>query len=1029
MGLIGRLRGCLEVFRSARATMLLSVLIVAGIGTTASLLIWHEREVALEEHEHEMNSMGVVLSEQTSRYAQVIDLILRQVQSQVALLNVATSEDFRRQSTTEETRSYLAERVTNVPQVDAIVLIDANGHSLNSSRPLPNAVDVSDQEYYKHFRERDDPGLFVGSVSKGSISGNSGLFFARRINGRDGKYCGLVLGIVDIKSLSAFYQAASEHTTESVILLRRDGTMLMRYPNPEMAVGARLPAISPWYSRVAEGGGSYFTETTFSAISSLVTVHPLIGYPLVVDVAMGEKDIFDQWRKEAAYIAGFASTAALIFAGLFWMLSHQFKRQAAQNDELEVAAILLSQKQQILRAYAEMSADWLWELDADLRFKSTSYSVTEAGDIGKTPWELADPEMDEQRWVVHKVGLAARQPFRNFRWERIGPGGERLFISTNGAPIFAHNGVFSGYRGTGRDITGEVAATAKLLQLNADLEVGRRRFNAVLNSMSQGVCLFNDDKRLVLSNRRYAAIYNLPPESTRPGRSLEQIVTERYAAGSAPDMPEAEFLAWRDRVVAEDQPASAVTRLKNGRVVAIQHQPMPDGGWVAIHEDITERQQAEASIVFMAHHDALTKLPNRMLFRERVEQAIAMAGRGTDFAVICLDLDNFKQINDTLGHPVGDELLVAVADRLQSCVREVDTVARLGGDEFAIIQIAVQHPEDAEVLASRLIAAFRQPFDVAERQIMSGASIGITVVSGATVSYETLMRDADIALYLAKTEGRGTVRFFEPEMDARVHLRRVLEADLQGALTRNEFELYYQPQIDLTSDSVSGFEALLRWNHPVRGVVSPLDFIPVAEETGIIGAIGGWVLRMACFEAENWPDGISVAVNLSPIQFKKGDVVPAVQAALAASGLRPDRLELEITESVFLRDTADTLAALHQLRSMGVCVALDDFGTGYSSLSYLRSFPFGKIKIDKSFVRDLMTDNGSISIIRAVIGLGLSLGMRTIAEGVETQEQLDRLREEGCDEVQGYLFSRPRPAGEVPSLIERLQRMSEEQVR
>ena len=268
------------------------------------------------------------------------------------------------------------------------------------------------------------------------------------------------------------------------------------------------------------------------------------------------------------------------------------------------------------------------------------------------------------------------------------------------------------------------------------------------------------------------------------------------------DMSEAEFLAWRDKVVAEDKPSIAITPLKNGRVVAIHHQPMPDGGWVAFHEDITERQQAEASIVFMAHHDALTKLPNRMLFRERVEQAIAMAGRGTEFAVICLDLDNFKQINDTLGHPVGDGLLVAVADRLQSCVRDVDTVARLGGDEFAIIQIAVQQPEDAEVLASRLIAAFRQPFDVAERQIMSGASIGITVVSGDTISYERLMRDADIALYLAKTEGRGTVRFFEPEMDARIHLRRVLEADLQGALARNEFELYYQPQIDLTSDSV-----------------------------------------------------------------------------------------------------------------------------------------------------------------------------------------------------------------------------------
>jgi diguanylate cyclase (GGDEF)-like protein len=437
---------------------------------------------------------------------------------------------------------------------------------------------------------------------------------------------------------------------------------------------------------------------------------------------------------------------------------------------------------------------------------------------------------------------------------------------------------------------------------------------------------------------------------------------------------------------------------------------------------LRQRARAEDQIRFLADFDALTKLPNRVLFRQRMEQAIALAGRETEFAVFCLDLDNFKQINDTMGLPVGDGLLVAVAEKLQACVREVDTVARLGGDEFAIIQLALRQPDDAQVLASRIIGAFRHPFEVNGRQIMAGVSIGVTVAPGDSVSYEALMRDADIALHLAKTEGRGKARFFEPEMDARIHQRRVLELDLQGAIARNEFELYYQPQVNLASNKVCGFEALLRWHHPIRGLVSPLDFIPIVEETELIVPIGEWVLRTACLEARNWPPDITVAVNLSPVQFKKSGLVAMVQAALAASGLRPDRLELEITESVFLRNTAGTLTALQRLRALGISVALDDFGTGYSSLNYLRSFPFNKIKIDQSFVRDLMTNKESMSIVRAVTGLGQSLDMKTTAEGVETLEQLDRLREEGCTEVQGFYFSRPTPAKEIRILIQTIER-------
>ena len=344
-------------------------------------------------------------------------------------------------------------------------------------------------------------------------------------------------------------------------------------------------------------------------------------------------------------------------------------------------------------------------------------------------------------------------------------------------------------------------------------------------------------------------------------------------------------------------------------------------------------------------------------------------------------------------------------------------------------RLGLERPEDAELLANRIITAFADPFDIDGHQIVIGTSVGVAVAPGDGTCPENLLKNADIALYLAKTEGRGTVRFFEPEMDARIQLRRMLELDLRGAVVRNEFEVYYQPLIDLSAGTVTGFEALLSWNHPVRGLVSPAEFIPLAEETGIIMTIGEWVLRTACSEATKWPGAITLAVNLSPIQFKKGDLVSVVQAALDASGLRPDRLELEITELVLLQDTVGTMTALHELRAMGIAVALDDFGTGYSSLSYLRSFPFDKIKIDQSFVRDLVKAMGKRwSIVRAVTGLGHSLRMKTTAEGVETLEQLDKLRGEGCTEVQGYFFSRPQPASELPSLIERLRRMREDDI-
>jgi diguanylate cyclase (GGDEF)-like protein len=389
--------------------------------------------------------------------------------------------------------------------------------------------------------------------------------------------------------------------------------------------------------------------------------------------------------------------------------------------------------------------------------------------------------------------------------------------------------------------------------------------------------------------------------------------------------------------------------------------------------------------------------------------------------VLCLDLDHFKSVNDTLGHALGDALLRAATERLLSCLGERDIIARLGGDEFSVIQAGIENPQDASTLAQRIIDSMAAPFTLDSHQVVIGTSVGIALVPMDGIKSEELLKKADLALYRAKADGRGTYRFFQPEMDASMQARRKMELELRNALIRGEFELFYQPLVSLKSGRISSFEALLRWRHPEGSFVPPNDFIPLAEEIGLIVPLGEWVIHQACREASKWPSDVNVAVNLSPVQFKSRKLVETITLALTNSGLAPKRLDLEITESVLLHDNEATLAILRQIKALGVKISMDDFGTGYSSLSYLRSFPFDKIKIDRSFIRDLATSDDCVAIVRAVTSLGASLGMATIAEGVETTEQLDRLRSEGCNEVQGYLLGRPTSVEDMAPLLEKLR--------
>lgn len=565
-------------------------------------------------------------------------------------------------------------------------------------------------------------------------------------------------------------------------------------------------------------------------------------------------------------------------------------------------------------------------------------------------------------------------------------------------------------------VNGYRASLVRGQELAEQVAMERERLHAAVSNMPIGLAMFDADRNLIISNNRYSEIYALPPELAAPGTRFDRILERRAGAGLHAGADGGRYVAEVLSRIGNSKSGLHLAEFNDGRTISILHQPLPGGGWVSTHEDVTERRKAEARIRHMARHDALTDLPNRTVFKERIEEALKLARRGEHVAVICMDLDRFKTVNDTLGHPIGDALLERVSDRIREIVRDVDTVARFGGDEFALIQVGNDQPQGATAIADRLIEAISAPYEIGGHDIVVGCSLGISIAPEDGEDADPLIKNADLALRRAKLDGRGTYRFFEPHMDALMQTRRALELDLRRALAEGEFELNYQPIVDLAASKINCFEALLRWRHPQRGLVTPDEFIPLAEEIGIIVPIGAWVLRQACRDAMAWPEDIKVSVNLSYVQFRTFKLVEAVATALSISKLAPSRLELEVTEGVLVTEQGTTLALLHELRGLGVKIVLDDFGTGYSSLSYIRSFPFDKIKIDKSFIHNI-EQASSFAIVRAVAGLGESLGMATTAEGVETEEQLERVRREGCTEVQGFLFSAGKPASELAPLI------------
>ena len=564
---------------------------------------------------------------------------------------------------------------------------------------------------------------------------------------------------------------------------------------------------------------------------------------------------------------------------------------------------------------------------------------------------------------------------------------------------------------THEDITAREEMNARLQrqyelgrEQEENLRIRNLQFDTAINNMSQGLCFFDATHKLIVCNDRYVEMYDLPPDRVGPGTPLSEIVDLRFEVGSFPAMSREEYLHWRTNVAISASPTDSIVELRNGRTFKIRHRPMPDLGWVATHEDITEQRQADIKIdtwpITTRSTNLATGLPERT--------AGAGLGRldgGQMVAVHHLDLDQFKAVNDTYGHPAGDKLLKIVADRLRALARETDTIARMGGDEFVIVQAPIADPGEATSLAQQIIEWMSEPYDIDGQQAVVGASIGIAVSPGDGSAPDKLLRNADLALYRAKADGRGTYRFFESAMDEQMQSRRVMEQDLRKALSSGEFELYYQPVVDLESNEISGFEALVRWNHPDRGLVAPAGFIPLAEEIGFIVPLGEWVIRQACLTAAQWPDHLQIAVNISAAQFRGSGLMQVIINALAASGLHPTRLEIEITETVLLQDKEATLAVLHQLRALGIRIAMDDFGTGYSSLTYLQCFPFDKIKIDRSFVKDITENAGSLHRARWRAG-------ERDGDGCDRRASRPASKRHFAPSAHGdagYLFSKPLP--------------------
>jgi diguanylate cyclase (GGDEF)-like protein len=942
-----------------------------------------------------------VLAEHTARAFENVERSLRVVE---IVRREAQNGGSRRPSEGAAQRAHEVLRQLRLtsPLIVALGWTDAAGelqvHSYDHEPPRPNIADTS------HFiAQRDNPDgkMFIAPPFLSARTGEWLTAASLRLTNADGSFGGVAAAPLDPAYFSGIYRSIHLGADGSVMLFHRSGMSVAREPMVKSAIGRSFldGPLMTRYLPTAEAG-SYETLSVVDGVQRIAGYKAVPGRPLVVLVTFSRADVLAPWFRHLytfGPMAGFVVVVILLGTAL---LMRQTKKIAEESTVLELTLdnmahglIMVDRALRVIicnKRYADM-----YGLTA-----AQTRPGTPLRDILEARMTNGNGPMEGGDFVARRLAEAARSdPFHTVI--RLADG--RMIAITH-QPVAGLGGV-----AIHQDVTAEKRAEASLIANSQELERANMRFNAALNNMSQGLCMFDAGQRIVVANDRFREIYGFTRDQAKPGTTVRQLLEHRIVNGSyfgpAPD----EYIR-----INLKRPSDMET-LRDGRVISLLRHPMPDGGWLTTYEDISERRRSEAKVAFMAHHDLLTGLANRTLFMEKIEEAGARLRRhGEAFTVVMLDLDRFKNVNDSLGHPAGDALLKEMAQRLKSSLRETDVLARLGGDEFAMLQSGgTAQRDDAITLSVRIIDLVAQPFDLDGHKVSVGTSIGIALAPQDGVEPDELLKKADLALYLTKSEGRNGFNFFHADMTTEADARHQMENEMREALLRNEFELYYQPVLDVKTREPRGAEALVRWRHPRSGLIMPDRFIPLAEDTGLIVQLGAWILGKACTDAASWPAQFKLAVNLSPVQFRKGDLFEVILCALVESGLPPERLELEITESVLLENEANYRVLLQQLKNIGVSIVLDDFGTGYSSLGYLTRFPVDKIKIDKSFTQGLSQRADCAAIVSSVVTLAHGLDIATTAEGVETEEQFELLRAAGVTQVQGFLFGRPRPMSEL----------------